>query len=187
MPSSVKLLKVLLWLGLSLALFPALASEYGVNIKHLELIRQAESYKIDSEIDYQLSPTAKEALEKGIPLTWDVQFEIRQPGFVWAKRIYKKRLRYTLQYHALLKQYKVIGPDNHLEMFLSLTAALNYMASPLRGISLDTEHLDNAKQYFLALKTSFNRESLPVPLRPFAYLDRQWFLSSPWMIWPFQK
>lgn len=187
MPSCVKSLKVLLWLSLSLALSPAIANEYGISIKHLELIRQAETYKIDSEIDYQLSPTAKEALEKGIPLTWDVQFEIRQPGFIWAKRIYKKRLRYTLQYHALLKQYKVIGPDNHLEMFLSLTAALNYMASPLRGITLAAEQLDSGKHYFLAMKTSFNRELLPVPLRPFAYLNRQWFLSSPWMIWPFQK
>jgi hypothetical protein len=47
--------------------------------------------------------------------------------------------------------------------------------------------LQPGQRYKLAIKCQFDREALPVPLRPFAYLDSQWFLSSDWYLWPIQK
>jgi hypothetical protein len=92
-----------------------------------------------------------------------------------------------LQFHALLNQYAVQTDNRPTEMFLSLHAALNYMATIRHRLTLAPEAFIKNEHYILAVKTQFNRESLPVPLRPFTYLDREWFLSSDWLICPIQK
>jgi hypothetical protein len=43
------------------------------------------------------------------------------------------------------------------------------------------------KQYLLAVKVNFDRDALPLPLRPIAYVDPQWYLSSDWTSWPLKK
>lgn len=187
MPNCVKLAKFSL--ALALLLLPNLASAeyYGVTVKHVALIESESGYQLDTEIDYQLSPVAKEALEKGVPLTWDIRLEIRRPGFLWTRLVYKKKLRQTLQYHALLKQYEVKTSDQPTEMFLTLNAALNFMSLPRHLNMIDRAIIDNNQRYFLAVQSRFNRELLPVPLRPFTYINGDWYLSSPWFIWPIQK
>ncbi len=187
MPSCAKLAKVLLWMLLISWCCPVLANQFGVKVRHVKLVDNDQGYRVDAEIDYQLSPLAREALEKGVPLSWNVRVEIRRPGLLWTPVIYKQKLRYTLQYHALLKQYEVKAPDNHLEMFLTLNAALNFMSIPKQNELIDKQLIAPEQRYQLAIRSQFHRESLPAPLRPFAYLNQQWFLSSPWFIWPIQK
>ena len=187
MPNCVKRLINRLLLLTLLWPLATLAASFGVNINHVALIDNGSGYQMDTEIDYQLSPLAKEALEKGVPLTWDLRLEIRQPGFLWTSLLYKKKLRYTLQYHALLKQYEVRISDATAEMFLTLNAALNFMSLPKPQGTISRDLLKNDQRYLLAARSTFNREQLPVPLRPFTYLNQQWFLSSPWFIWPIQK
>lgn len=187
MPNCVKLAKFSLIVVLLLLPNLASAEDYGVIVKHVALIESESGYQLDTEIDYQLSPVAKEALEKGVPLNWDIRLEIRRPGFLWTRLVYKKKLRQTLQYHALLKQYEVKTSEQPTEMFLTLSAALNFMSLPRHQDMIDLALLENNQRYMLAARSRFNRELLPVPLRPFTYIHSEWYLSSPWFIWPIQK
>lgn len=172
-----------------LALWPALtvASEFAADIRHAELLDTVSGLMVNVRIEYQLSPTAKEALHKGVPLNWNVLIEIRRTGWLWDSRVYSQTVPYTLQFHALLNQYEVRTPTNHVEMFLTLNAALGFMAMLHDTTHIDRKLMQANDQYLLAVKSQFDRESLPVPLRPFAYLDPEWFLSSDWFIWPIQK
>ena len=36
-------------------------------------------------------------------------------------------------------------------------------------------------------KLQFDGDLLPLPLRPLAYIDKQWFLSSDWTLWSLKK
>lgn len=160
------------------------SGEYAPKILRAGLISSESGLLVDTQIDYQLSPAAKEALTKGVALVWKVRLELRRPGLFWNKTVYRQKLTYTLQYHALLNQYAVeVGGQS--EMFLSLNAALNYMATLHPSPVIDPALIGDGDQ--LAIKTQFRRESLPVPLRPFAYLDPQWSLSSDWFLWPIPK
>jgi hypothetical protein len=38
-----------------------------------------------------------------------------------------------------------------------------------------------------AIKVVFDRNALPLPLRPVAYLNQQWYLSSDWSLWPLKN
>lgn len=187
MPNWLKLPNYGLWL--CLALWPLLghSDDFAAKIERVELLELADAYAVDADIDYRLSPTAKEALHKGVPLSWDVLIQIRRPGLLRNTTLYKLKLSYTLQFHALLNQYEVKTPSGEMEMFLSLHAALNFMAALHEAARFDKTLLNPGYLYQLAVKTRFNRERLPVPLRPIAYLDEQWFLSSDWFIWPIRK
>ena len=122
----------------------------------------------------------------GVPLAFDVLIEIRHDWYLLQPQVYHKKIPYTLQFHALLNQYEVQAPGQ-VEMFLSLNAALNFMALLPNAAEIPRDLLHSGGNYLLAVKTEFNREALPIPLRPAAYLNGEWFLSSDWFIWPIQK
>lgn len=187
MPSLARLLNSGLLICLTLWPLSSPAGDFAAKVRYAELIETPEAYIVNADIDYQLSPTAKEALHKGVPLAWDVLIIIREPGLLQNITLYKKKLPYSLQFHALLNQYEVKSPTGQGEMFLSLHAALNFMALLQDAARFDKSLLKNGHNYQLAVKTRFNREYLPVPLRPVAYFDSQWFLSSDWFLWPIQK
>lgn len=177
--------------GLLICLFiwplSSLAGNFAAKVRYAELVESPGAYAVNAQIDYQLSPTSREALQKGVPLFWDVLIQIRQPGLLRNRILYNAKLSYTLQFHALLNQYEIKSPNAETEMFLTLNAALNFMALLHDVASFDKRLLKPGYAYQLAIKTEFDRERLPVPLRPVAYLDAQWFLSSDWFIWPIQK
>jgi hypothetical protein len=165
----------------------AKAGDYAAKIEYAELQRVDRGYVVKAFIDYRLSPTAKEALHKGVRLTWDVMTELRQPGMLWDTVIHHSKLTYSLQFHALLNQYVVQTPQEHSEMFLTLSAATNFMAAVSSNPPIPADRLAAGTAYRMALKTQFNRELLPIPLRPVAYLDNDWFLSSAWHSWSIQE
>ncbi|CAD6878329.1 hypothetical protein [Methylomonas albis] len=174
---------------LCLQIAPGIAEggDYAARIEYAELQSADRGYTVQAHIDYRLSPTAKEALHKGVPLAWDVTIELREPGVLWDTVIHSRKLTYSLQFHALLNQYAVQTPFDRSEMFLTLSAATNFMAAVHDSTLIPAKLLTAGKPYLLAVKTQFNRERLPIPLRPLAYLDNRWFLSSAWYTWPIQK
>jgi len=85
----------------------SVADEFAAKVRSAELMETAEGDRIFAEIDYQLSPTAKEALHKGVPLAWDVLIKISRIGVLLNTTVYQKKLPYNLLFHALLNQYEV--------------------------------------------------------------------------------
>lgn len=162
------------------------ANSYATETRYAILKETADKYTVNAEFKYHLSPTAKEALQKGIPLAWDVCLEIKSVDQLLNATLYQTKLPYSIQFHALLNQYEVKSPGLP-EMFITLSSALNFMAKVNAPIHLDQSLFIPGKNYQLAVKTEFNREFLPVPLRPEAYFSSQWFLSSDWFLWSFQK
>ena len=188
MPSCARPLKLALLLA-GLLFVPAnvQAGDFAAQIESAQLVYAGGDYTLQAQIDYRLSPMAKEALHKGVALHWNVLFELREPGWPWDSQALHRQLPYSLQFHALLNQYVVQSPHSRSEMFLSLSAALKFMASAHDTTPVPATLLAAGKTYTLAVKAQFNRELLPIPLRPVAYLDPRWFLSSPWQTWPIQK
>ncbi len=165
------------------------ADEFSAEVKQAKITLQGDSYVLSADIVYKLSEKAMEALQNGVPLFWDIQVKIRQHrDVVWDKTLVDTAIRYRIQYHALLNMYRVSNESNgEVNNFSTLSAALD-SASAIRDFHLiEKAKLTPEKQYLYAVKVSFDREALPLPLRPIAYIDPQWYLSSDWTIWPLRK
>ncbi len=142
-------------------------------------------YRIDASIDYQFSPAVREALENGVPLTIEIQIEVRRDRWYWMdEEVATLNQYYLLQFHALSRQYLLTGLNSgEQRSFYSLRAALEEMGSLSDIPILDSKLLRPDTEYQVRLRALLDIESLPAPLRPVAYLSEDWRLVSKWYSW----
>ncbi|MEQ1485861.1 DUF4390 domain-containing protein [Methyloglobulus sp.] len=184
--------KTAILLHLLLLLIPVAGypnSDSGVRIINAETALLGEDYVLTANIDYQLSEKAIEALNNGVSLFWTYQFKVEeQRDYLWNNTLVEKNFRYRIQYHALLKMYRVINESNgEVDNFSTLQAALDLM-STLRDYRLiEKSDISGKESYVAGMKITFERDALPLPLRPIAYTNPQWYLSSDWYLWPLKK
>jgi hypothetical protein len=169
--------------------FSGYTGQFAAEVKRAEIMLQGDIYVLSAEIVYQLSDKAKEALQNGVPLFWDIQVRLLQHrNVLWNKTLVDTAIRYRIQYHALLNMYRVRNEVNgEIYNFSTLSAALDLMSAIRDFPLIERVELAPEKQYLYALRVSFDREALPLPLRPTAYIDPQWYLSSDWTLWPLKK
>jgi hypothetical protein len=168
------LISLLLWDSLGSSLF--MAGEFSTIIKKAHLERSKNGYKLVVESDYHLSVIAIDALQSSIPLYWCLQVDIERIGVIWDDPIFNQQYCYTVQYHALLKTYRVTPDETH--QFHSLTAAFAALSKIERLEIIKHSDLQAMKHYRLMVQWQFDRETLPVPLRVLSYFDDHWNLSS---------
>lgn len=180
-----------LWPFILFSLFPIpiRAEDFATTVKSVQIETQGNSYNLSADIAFQLSEKAKEALQNGVPLFWNIRIKINRPRHIlWHKTLAGTVFRYRLQYHALLNMYRVTNENSgETHNFSTLSGALDLL-SDLHGINMLAEtDLTREKQLLIELKVEFDRNALPLPLRPISYLNRQWYLSSDWTLWPWKK
>ncbi len=190
MRASLKISQVFL-VCLTLLAVPVVlhAKDSGVDIANAESSLLGDDYVMSADIDYRLSEQATEALSNGVSLFWTYQFKVQeQRDYVWNATVMEKSFRYGIQYHALLKVYRVRNHNNGtVENFSTLGAALAKL-STLRNYPLvEKAKISDRKNYIASMKITFERDALPLPLRPVAYMNPQWYLSSDWYEWPLKK
>ena len=164
------------------------AEEFKASVQHVNTTTENKWYTVNADIVYRLSPTAKEALQKGISLTWVVIIKIQRKGWLWDTTLQELETGYQIQSHALLNLYsvKTMG-DGTSNMFSTLTAALDSI-SKIRNLPvIEKKLILPGENYQIAIKVLFNREALPVPLRPMSYFNSEWALSSHWSLWQLQN
>lgn len=165
------------------------ASAFSVAVKNAEIMLQGDSYVLSADIDYQLSARAKEALQNGVPLFWVVQIKLQQHrDYFWNKTLVNRNLRYRIQYHALLNMYRVRNETSgEMYNFSTLSAALGLMSAVRDLRMIDKAGIVPGKRYSAEMQVKLDRDSLPLPLRPIAYTNPQWYLSSDWYVWSLTK
>jgi len=186
--------KASIWCSLLCCLFtllPALgyADTFGVEVKNAEITLQDNSYVLSADMDYRLSARALEALQNGVPLYWDIHIKIQQHrDYFWDKTLINTGIRYRIQYHALLNMYRVRNEGSgELYNFSTLSTALDLM-STIHGFHvMDRAVGTSTERYAVGIKVTLDRDALPLPLRPIAYTNPQWYLSSDWTLWPLIK
>lgn len=143
-------------------------------------------YLLDAKLDYGLSETAIEALHNGISLTLVLTILIeRERWYLWNEVVTTLKQRYQLKYYALSEQYLLKSLNTDIQdTFPSLDIALGTLGQ-LEGLPLLDKHLLKVKEnYQVRLQAYLDIESLPLPLRPLAYLSSQWRLKSEWYLCP---
>jgi hypothetical protein len=166
----------------------AYANDYATTVKNVETTLQNDYYILAADLNYHLSKKAIEALQNGVPLLWTIKIKVKkQRPFWFDKTDVKHEIHFRLQYHALLKMYRVKNENTGVvNNFSTLTAALDDMAT-IRNFSLiEKTILAEKKHYSIAIKVLFEDSELPLPLQTQVLLNPQWQLSSDWSSWNLQ-
>ncbi len=143
-------------------------------------------YLLNATFDYQLSEVTIEALKNGVALTLVLSIVIeRERSYVWDQTIASLTQSYELKYSALSKQYILKYKNTGIqETFPSLKEILSRINQLTDFPLLDKYLIKNNQTYIVSLQIELDIESLPISLRPIAYLSSKWRLSSDWYLCP---
>lgn len=164
------------------------ASSAGFTIIKAKTHLLDDVYLLDATFDYKLSEVTIEALQNGVALTLVVNIVIeRERLYLWDKTIASLQQRYELKYSALSKQYVLVYKNTGIqETFPSLNEIITRINQLKEFPLIDKSLIKKNETYMVSLQIELDIESLPIPLRPIAYLSSQWRLSSDWYLCPLQ-
>lgn len=169
--------------GLLLA-FDAVCADYGFRVIRAELVPAGASYVLNADIDYRFSESAIEALRHGVPLTLAVRLKIKRLRHYWLDETILSEIRkFRILYHPLGRSFQIVYEGGNAESFASLTALLEAMGAVRGWFALPADRIVAGNRYEANLAVDLDIESLPLPLRPIAYVSPSWYLGSSWYRW----
>lgn len=171
-----------------LAVHTSNASEFSFN-DETQVIAGEQSYQLNASIQYELNETTLEALDNGIPLTFELHVQIRRKGaWIWESDVIDTRFRSQLRYHPLSSLYEVYDlASKQKKVFATRDAAIQELGRLDEIPLVDKESLEPETVYRVTLETRLDVEALPLPLRPKAHISPEWHLSSntwEWLLEP---
>jgi hypothetical protein len=173
-----------LLLALALAAMPVFAAQpHGIEVRHAAFIAADDHYVLDADIDIVLSAPLEDALNKGIPLYFLLDFELVRSRWYWFNdKVISREQPYRLSFNALTRQYR-IGIGAFYQNFPTLAEALQVMSKVRRREDLDAGTLSKGTAYTAGLRLRLDTSQLPKPFNLNALGSREWSLGSEWYSW----
>jgi hypothetical protein len=178
-------LRLLVQLLLALALcWSAQTRAEGIEIRHISLEANDEGYILDADFDIDLNPRLEDAINKGVALYFEVEFELTRKRWYWFdEHPVNRQLTLRLSYHALTRQYRISRGALH-QSFSSLTDALRVLSRVRSWRVMERGEVGAGTDYEAALRMSLDVTQLPKPFQVSALTNRDWNLASEWRRWP---
>ena len=172
----------MLVLMLAAFVFPAFASE-GIAVKSATLEQADDGWRVGAEFDIQFSPRLEEAVNRGVPLYFVVEFELSRPRWYWFdEKPVQVSQTYKISYTPLLRQYRLSVGNNYQNFtrFEEVTRVL----SRLRDLQVaDRNAFKKDATYQAGIRMRLDTAQLPKPFQLNAIASRDWTLASDWHRW----
>lgn len=176
-----------LLMALLLALAPgwsAPARAENIEISHIALEANDEGYALDADFQIDLNPRVEDAINNGVALYFEVEFEITRKRWYWFdEHPVSRQLTLRLSYHALTRQYRISRGTLH-QSFSSLSDALRVLSRVRSWQVLERAEIGAGTDYQAALRMRLDVTQLPKPFQVNALTTRDWNLASEWQRWP---
>lgn len=154
------------------------ATASSLHIKMAELTLVEETYHLNADFDVDFSDEVQEALNKGVPLNFLVEFQIVSPRHYWFDdEIVTVSSRVTLSYHALSRQY-LLNRNNHQLSFSTLQEAKEEFSHLHDWQVVEKSLLKKGEIYQAALRIRLDQSKLPKPLQVDALSSEDWNMVS---------
>jgi hypothetical protein len=168
------------WLTVSV---PARADT--IPVKAAELRIEEGEVLLNAEFEFSLNPTLEDALEKGIPLYFVLDFELTRGRWYWLdEKVVQTALVYRVSYNALTRQYRVAS-GLLTQTFNSLDEVERFIGRVTSRVVASADALTKGAKYDAAVRLRMDVNQLPKPFQVNALASREWTLASDWQRWSF--
>lgn len=161
---------------------PATAQErIGVMAAALEPSREAgDALLLNATFEFELPQALEEAVQKGIALYFNIEFELARKRWYWFdRRVAASTLTYRLSYSPLTRQYR-LGRGGLSQSFESLDEALALLKSVRNWKVADKSVLSPRDDYDAQVRMRLDVTQLPKPFQVNAITSREWTMASDW-------
>lgn len=150
----------------------------GITVKNAELVATGDAYQLNADFDIDVSAEVEEALSRGVPLNFLIEFQLVAPRRYWFDdEISSASQRVRLSYHALSRQY-LINLPNHQKSFATLPEALEELSHVSDWIVLEKTQVAKGEIYQGRLRLRLDHTRLPKALQVEALSSEKWNLVS---------
>lgn len=168
--------------ALALAVSGAAHAE-GIEVRNAALVAGEEGYFLETDFEITLNTTLEEALNKGVPLYFLLEFEVIRPRWYWLnEKVLSTQQQYRIAYNALTRQYR-LGVGSLFQNFGSLSEALDFLSRVRRRQVLEPGMLSKGSTYVAGVRMRLDVSQLPKPFQLNALASREWNFGSEWYRW----
>jgi len=161
------------------------AAVSSIVIKNAELQDMDDAYKLNADFDISFNEAIEEAINKGVPLAFLVEFQVVSPKKYWFDdEIVTTSTNYTLSYHALSRQY-LVSHNGRQTSYETLGEARQDLMKLENWKVLDKSQIEKGEVYKAALLMRLDQSKLPQALQVEAIGSEHWNLTSQkyeWML-----
>ncbi len=166
-----------------LTLVSVAANAEGITTRYAKVESSDEGYRVDAEFDIQFSPGLEEAVNRGVPLYFVVDFQLTKPRWYWFdEKPVQASQAYKITYTPLLRQYRLSSGSayQNFTRFGDVVRAL----SRVRGWTVaDKGALRRDVGLQASIRMRLDTTQLPKPFQLNAVASRDWDLASDWYRW----
>ena len=171
---------------ISLSLFcvvPAAQAAEGILVKRATVEPVEGGWQLEAEFDIQFSQRLEEAVNRGVPLYFVVEFELSRPRWYWFdEKPVQFSQTYKISYTPLLRQYR-LSNGNVYQNFTRFEEVTRVLAR-LRDFHIaDRSAFKKDVTYQASLRMRLDTAQLPKPFQLNAIASRDWSLASDWHRW----
>ena len=159
------------------------ASAEGIDVRAAGLEPSDDGWQLQADFDIQFSPRLEEAVNRGVPLYFVVEFELARPRWYWFdEKPVQLSQTYKISYTPLLRQYRLTVGTLY-QNFTRLDEVTRVL-SRVRGWHVaDRGSFKKDVTYQAAVRMRLDTAQLPKPFQVNAIASRDWTLTSDWHRW----
>jgi len=146
-------------------------------------------HELEARLQLILSAEALDALERGLPLTIELNLEMIRVRGLWLDDLEAElTVTYELEYRPLSQRYIVRNLNSgDQNSFSTLYSALNNLGR-IQGLPvIDDALLQPGSAYRMRLRALLSTRQYPAPLRILFFWRSQWQLQSDWYEWTLER
>ena len=159
------------------------ASAEGITIRNASVEPFDDGWQLQADFDVQFSPRLEEAVNRGVPLYFIVEFELSRPRWYWLdEKPVQLAQTYKITYTPLLRQYRLTVGSQY-QNFTRLEEVTRVLARVRGWHVADRGSLKKDVTYQAAVRMRLDTAQLPKPFQVNAIASRDWTLTSDWHRW----
>ena len=172
-------------LVLMVAAFAPAAYAEGIEVRSVAIEPADDGWDLEAAFDVQFNPRLEEAVTRGVPLYFVIEFELSRPRWYWFdEKPVQLSQTYKITYSPLLRQYRLASTIGSNSQNFTRLEEVTRALSRLRGWHVaDKGALQKEQVYQAAVRMRLDTAQLPKPFQLNAIASRDWTLASDWHRW----
>lgn len=155
----------------------------GIIAQHAVLAPGEDGWLLDADFAIELSPVLVDAVQRGVPLYFVVDVEVRRPRWYWfPDSAVEAQVPMRLTWNALTRQYRLMLGAGPLAQRYDDLKDVQQALGRLRAWKIaDREMLRSGGVYDVAVRMRLDTQQLPKPFQINAITNSDWALKSDWL------
>lgn len=146
----------------------------------IERSADGTAWLLSADFAVPLTRALEDAVSRGLPLYFTVDFELRKRRWWWLDEFVAERsTTWRLSYHALTRQFRLAGKEA-IQAYESLDQALQALSRLRDWRVLDADQVQSGQSYQGQVRLRLDTSQLPKPFQITGLTNRDWNPQAEW-------